>query len=89
MKLKQMTEEQRAFLQIKKKDVADTFLSYQEINKKKSIELITFVYSLIKKPCPKIFVVDSPLSAQRLANKMKETKKKFYQFGTFLTCYWA
>jgi hypothetical protein len=89
MKLTSLTITQRERLYGIKQEHIDKYLSFQEINKNIVIEVITLVYGLIKKPCPKIYQVKSPMAGQRLANQWKGTKNKFYTFGTFLTIGWA
>lgn len=88
MKLTKLTPEQKQSLKQRKELYVKKALTYQPINKEKSMRVIEFVYSLIKKPMPKIFKVVSPMAAQRLANKLKGTEKTFYSFGTYLTIYW-
>lgn len=89
MKLLSITSAQRARLKEIKREHIDRFLTFQEIDKRKAFEIISFVYSLINKPCPKIYPVGSPKAGQLLANKWKGTKNKFYTFGSFLTVGWA
>jgi uncharacterized protein DUF6745 len=89
MKLTSLTVLQKERLKSIKEEYVTRFLSFQEINKNVCTELIGFVYSLIKKPMPKIYKVSNPLAGQILANKLKGTTKKFYSFGTFLTIRWA
>lgn len=89
MKLKSLNSKQKERLKEIKEEFIIKFLSFQEIDKKKSIELITFIYSLIKKPCPKIYKVSSPKAGQLLANKLKKTEKTFYTFGSYMTIGWA
>lgn len=89
MKLTKLSEQQKARLKEIREEYIEKFLTFSEINKAKTIELITFVYGLIKKPCPKIYQVSSPLAAQQLANKWKGTTKQAYSTGTYLTINWA
>lgn len=89
MKLTALTEQQKSRLKEIKDHYIEKFLTFSEIDKPKSIKLITFVYGLIKKECPKIYQVSSPMAAQQLANKWKGTTKKFYTFGSYLTINWA
>lgn len=89
MKLKKLTTEEKDLLKSNKKKFVSKFLNNEKINKEKSISVIKFVYSLIKKEMPKIYKVGDPLSAQKLANQLKGTKNKYYSFGTYLTIYWA
>lgn len=89
MKLTNLTDSQKARLKEIKKEYIDKFLRFEEINKDRAIAVITFVYSVINKPCPKIYKVTSPMEGQKLANKLKGTQKKFYTFGSFLTVGWA
>jgi hypothetical protein len=89
MKLEKLNLEQKELLKINKEKFIKKFLNNDLINKEISIKLITFVYSLIGKKCPKIYKVGNPLEAQQLANKLKKTEKVYYVFGTYLTIYWA
>lgn len=89
MNLTQLTFEQKEKLFINRKKFISKFLNNEKINKEKALEVIRFVYSLIKKDMPKVYKVGDPLSAQKLANKLKGTKNKYYSFGTYLTIYWA
>ncbi len=89
MKLTKLSPEQKARLKEIKGEMIEKSLTFGEIDKQKSIEVITFVYSLIKKPCPKIYKVSSPKAGQILANKFKGTKNKFYTFGSYLTIGWV
>jgi hypothetical protein len=88
MKLQSLTIEQKNRLKQIKNEYVKKAITFQEIDKQKSINAIGFVYSLIKKQMPKIYKVSSPFFAQKLANKLKGTEKIFYQFGTYLTIYW-
>lgn len=89
MKLIKLSAEQKASLKEKKEAFVNKFLGNEKINRDAAIEVITFIYSLINKPCPQIFKVISPMQAQRLANKLKGTERKYYFFGSYLTIYWA
>lgn len=89
MKLTKLTDEQRAIVKANKDRFIKKFLSNDKIDKATTIELVGFIYSLINKPMPKIYKVGNPLAAQRFANKLKGTEKKYYSFGTYLTIYWA
>lgn len=88
-KLEKLTLKQEELLKINKEFFVSKFLNNEKIDKQKAIEVITFCYSLIKKECPKIYQVISPMQAQQLANKLKETEKQYYSFGSFMTIYWA
>lgn len=88
MKLTSLTQEQRDSLKVKKDEYVRKALTFQEINDDISSRVIEFVYSLIKKPMPKVHKVISPFAAQQLANELMGTQKVFYNFGTFLTVYW-
>lgn len=89
MKLKKLTPEQKDLLKASKTKFVSKFLNNEKINKEKATNVIKFVYSLIKNEMPKVYKVGDPLSAQKLANQLKGTKKKYYSFGTYLTIYWA
>jgi hypothetical protein len=89
MKLEKLTPEQKDSLKEKRDFFTGKFLNNDKINPDAAIEAIAFVYSLLKKPCPQILKVVSPMQAQRLANKLKGTDRKYYSFGTYLTVYWA
>jgi hypothetical protein len=93
MKLTKLTESQKARLSEIRSEYITKFLdggyAARKINKEIALAVIEFVYSIIKKPMPKVYVVSSPIAAQRLANKLKGTEKKFYTFGTYLTMRWA
>jgi hypothetical protein len=89
MKLTKLTVDQKKHLKDNKEKFVSKFLNSEKIDKQKAIEVIKFVYSLIKRDMPKIYKVGDPLSAQKLANKLKGTEKKYYSFGTYLTLYWA
>lgn len=89
MKLETLTDEQRASLPAKKEYYIAKFLNSDKINRNLADEVIEFVYSLIDLPKPEIVQVISPKAAQDMANKLSETEKKFYPFGTFLTIYWS
>lgn len=88
MKLEKLSPAQRNRLKEIKAEYVKKALTYKPIDKEKSIRVIGFVYSIIKKEMPRVFKVVSPMAAQRLANKMKGTEKQFYPFGTYLTIYW-
>ena len=83
MKLTSLTSEQKNRLKEIKNEYVKKAITFKEIDKEKSKYAIEFVYSLIKKPLPKIYKVSSPFAAQKLANKLKGTEKVFYQFGTY------
>jgi hypothetical protein len=89
MKLTKLIPEQKQSLKAKKEYHVAKWLNYAKIDKQKAVDVIRFVYSLIKRPMPTIYEASNPLEAQRLANKLKGTSKKFYPFGTYLTSYWA
>lgn len=89
MKLTKLTQDQKDHLKTNKTKFVTKFLRYEKINRQAAVQSIEFIYSLIKRPLPKIYEVGNPLAAQQLANKLKGTSKKFYQFGSFLTAYWA
>jgi len=88
MKLTPLTTKQKNRLKEIKTEYVKKAVTFKEIDRQKAKDAIKFVYSLIKKPLPKIYKVSSPFSAQKLANKLKGTEKVFYQFGTYLTIYW-
>jgi hypothetical protein len=88
MKLTKLTPAQKARLKEIKQQYVKNALTFQEINVEKTLQVIKFVYSLIKKPMPRVFKVSSPYAAQKLANKLKQTKNKFYPFGSYLSVYW-
>jgi hypothetical protein len=88
MKIPKLSPEQKARLKEIKAEYVKKALTFQEIDDKKALEVIEFVYSLGKRVMPKVFKVCSPYTAQRLANKLKGTKNKFYAFGTYLTIGW-
>lgn len=89
MKLTSLTTEQKQHLKSNKEKFVKQFLEPRKICKTSAMDSIAFVYSLIKKPMPKIYEVSNPFQAQKLANKLKGTTKQFYSFGTYLTTYWA
>lgn len=89
MKLTSLNKSQKLRLKEIKEEFINKFLSFQEIDKKKAIALIEFVYPCINKPIPIIYKVSSPKAGQLLANKLNGTTKKIYNFGTFLTIGWA
>src|ERR1700753_23712 len=89
MKLEKLSQSQKASLKERKLSYVEKFLNNDKIDKKKAIEAITFVYSLIKKECPKIYKCVSPFAMQKKANELKGTKNKAYSTGTCLTLYWA
>jgi hypothetical protein len=88
MKLSKLKPQQKARLKEIKAEYVKKALTFQEIDDKKALEVIEFVYSLGKRSMPKVFKVCSPYAAQKLANKLKGTKKKYYSFGTYLTIGW-
>jgi hypothetical protein len=85
MKLTKLTPVQKARLKEIKEAFIKKALTFQEIDVKKSLKVIEFVYSLGKRAMPKVYQVSSPYAAQRLANELKGTKNKFYPFGTYLS----
>lgn len=89
MKLKSLTDSQRARLSEIKDEYIQSFLEYKQINMEVLIPLIKFVYSLIKKEMPKIIIANSPMHGQRIANELCKTKSKYYSFGSYLTIGWA
>src|ERR1700761_7892914 len=84
MKLTQLTSEQKARLKEIKEEYVKKAITFQPINKEKARRVIDFVYALGKRRPPTIFKVSSPYAAQKMANKLKGTKNKFYSFGTYL-----
>lgn len=88
MKLTKLTAVQKARLKEIKAEYVKKALTFQEIDVKKSLEVIEFVYSLGKRAMPKVFKVSSPFAAQKLANKLKGTKNKVYTFGTYLSIWY-
>lgn len=89
MKLTSLTDEQRALLKTNKEKFINKFLNNDELNMPVACEVIEFVYSLIKKPMPTIYISSNPVEAQRLANELKGTKNKYYSFGTYLNVWYA
>lgn len=90
MKLKELSQEQRLRLKEIRNEYVSKFLTHRKIDRTNAEEAIRFVYcELLKKEMPKIFVVKSPMAAQKLANKLKGTERKYYPFGTWLTYGWA
>lgn len=89
MKITTLSPQQKYRLKEIKEESINKFLTFSEIDEQKSVKVIAFVYSLLKKECPKIYRVKSPMAAQHLANKWKGTEKMFYSFGTFLSINWA
>lgn len=85
MKLTKLSAEQKSRLKEIKEAYIKKALTFQEIDVPKALKVIEFVYSLGKRAMPKVFKVSSPYAAQRLANKLKGTKNKFYPFGTYLS----
>jgi len=89
MKLEKLNPEQKKLLKTNKEKFIKKFLNKDKINIPIAKEVIKFVYSLIKKDMPIIYLASNPLKAQQMANKLKGTEKKYYSFGTYLTIYWA
>ena len=89
MKLTKLTPEQQLHLKANKEKFVKKFLNNDPINIPIAMEVIKFVYELIKKPMPKIYIASSPMKAQLMANQLKKTEKKYYSFGTFLGIYYA
>lgn len=89
MKLKTLTKEQKSLLKRNKDKYIAKFLNNDKINIPIALEVIEFVYSLIKKPMPKVYLASNPLKAQHMANKLKGTTKAYYSFGTFLGAWYA
>lgn len=85
MKLTTLTKEQKKRLKEIKSEYVKKALTFQEIDDAKALEVIRFVYACGKREMPKVFKVCSPYAAQKLANKLKGTKNKFYVFGSYLT----
>lgn len=85
MKLIKLSPLQKSRLKEIKEAYVKKALTFQEIDDKKALEVIRFVYSLGKREMPKVFKVCSPYAAQKLANKLKGTKNKFYSFGSYMT----
>lgn len=84
MKLSSLTSEQKKRLGEIKTEYVNKALTFQEIDDKITRRVVDFVYALGKREPPRIFKVSSPYAAQKLANKLKGTKNKFYVFGSFL-----
>ena len=89
MKLTKLTADQKLHLKANKEKFVKKFLNNEPINIPIALELIKFVYELIKKPMPKVYRASSPMKAQQMANQLKKTDKIFYSFGTFLGIYYA
>lgn len=89
MKLTKLTDEQRVHLKTNKEKFVKKFLNNEKINIPLAKEVIGFVYGLIKKPMPIIYLASNPLKAQRMANQLKKTERKYYSFGTFLNVFYA
>lgn len=88
MKLSKLTPQQKSRLKEIKEAYVKKALTFEEIDIPKTMRVIELVYSLGKRSMPKVFKVCSPYAAQRLANKLKGTKNKFYTFGSYLTIGW-
>ncbi len=89
MKLEKLTPEQEQILENNKERFVKLFLNNEPINMPIAEKVIKFVYSLIDLPMPKIHISGDPLAAQVLANKLMGTTKVPYDFGSYLTIYWA
>lgn len=89
MKLTKLTTEQKDLLKANKKKYVSIFLNNDPINLPIAKDLIKFIYELIKRPMPTIYLAKNPLHAQRMANQLKGTTKQYYSFGTYLGLWYA
>lgn len=89
MKLEKLTQQQILKLDENKEKFISKFLNSDKIDIDLSKEVIKFVYGLINKPMPDIYIASNPFEAQQIANDLMKTKNKYYSTGTYLSIYWA
>ena len=81
-KLESLSDEQLLVMEQTKKFWLDKFFSFERINEKVCREQIAWLYKFCDLKVPEIVFVESPLAAQKYANKVNDTNQ-FYEFSSY------
>lgn len=81
-KLETLTEDQLLVMEQTKKFWLDKFFSFERIDEKVCTKQIEWLYKFCDLKTPEVVYVESPLAAQRYANKVNKTNQ-FYEFSSY------
>lgn len=84
----ELTPEQEEKLAVYRDKHLAMFFNHTEIDLKPATEFINWVYEFAKLDKPKdIYIVKSPMAAQKLANELCETEDVYYEFGSYVNAW--